>query len=53
MVSLREVEVILQTYDLIEIFELNELTEEEVLQFLVEEEFITLPKVIPVDYETS
>lgn len=39
----------LATYSLEEIFELNELTEAEVLQFLVEAEFIQLPNPRPVD----
>lgn len=41
----------LQTYSLTEIFELNELTEEEVLLYLVEQEFIELPTPSPVDLD--
>ena len=44
-----EVESILQTYTLEEIFELNNLTEEEILYFLIEQEFVELPKIMPVD----
>jgi len=44
----KEIEDILQTYSLEEIFELNELTEEEVLYFLVEQEFVTLPNPRPI-----
>jgi len=40
---------LLQTYTLGEIIEWNELTEEEVLQFLVEQEYISLPQPTPVD----
>lgn len=43
------VERVLDTYCLDEIFELNDVTEVEVLQFLVEEEFVKLPEVIPCD----
>jgi len=46
---LSKVERILQTYTLEEIFELNDLTEEDVLLFLVEEEFLELPDPEPVD----
>jgi hypothetical protein len=43
------VERVLETYTLSEIIEDNELTEEEVLQFLLEQEFIKLPLILPVD----
>lgn len=42
-------EKVLQTYTLSEIFEYNDLTEDEVLKFLVEQEFVQLPKILPVD----
>lgn len=45
----RECENILQSYSLEEILELNDLTEDEVLYFLVEQEFIKLPNPLPVD----
>jgi hypothetical protein len=51
LISLREAATILQTYSLEEIFELNELTEEEILQFLVEEDLVSLPKIKPVDFD--
>ena len=44
----KEIEDTLETYSLEEIFELNDLTEEEVLYFLVEEEFVTLPNPRPL-----
>jgi len=45
------IEKYLQTYSLEEIFELNELTQEEVLLYLVEQEFIELPTPSPVDLD--
>lgn len=44
-----EATVLLDTYNLEELFELNELTTEEVLCFLVEQEYLTLPEVLPID----
>lgn len=51
MTDIREVENVLQTYTLEEIFDHNELTEEDVLLFLVEQEFLTLPDPKPLDLE--
>lgn len=51
--KLSEVERILQTYTLEEILELNEKTEEETLIFLVSSEFISLPDILPVDYDQT
>jgi len=42
------IEELLQTYSLEELFELNDLTEEEVVEFLVEEGFMKLPDVLPL-----
>lgn len=39
----------LETYTLEELFELNDLTEEDILKFLVEAEFLVLPTPKPVD----
>jgi len=39
----------LETYSLEEILEWNEVTEAEVLMFLVEKQFISLPNPMPVD----
>ena len=47
--SIESVERVLQTYSLEEIFEVNEVTEEEVLFFLLDKEFIKLPNPRPVD----
>lgn len=44
-----EIERILDTYSLEEIFQLNGLTEEDVLTFLVEQNFVSLPDPRPVD----
>lgn len=45
----KEVEALLQTYELTEIFEWNEKTEEEVLYFLINSEFVTIPNPRPLD----
>jgi len=39
----------LETYSLEEIFELNDVTEEEVLDYLVTQNFLELPDPKPVD----
>jgi len=39
---------ILETYTLEDILEMNDLTEEDALEFLVEEGFIELPENLPV-----
>jgi len=41
----------LETYTLEEILELNDKTEEDCLEFLVEEKFIELPKIKPLDFD--
>jgi len=43
------IEKTLDTYSFEEILELNDLTEEDVLTFLVDKEFIELPDPRPVD----
>lgn len=48
MIDVRYLEVLLETYTLEQILEQNDLTEADALHFLVEEEFVTLPKVLPV-----
>lgn len=45
----KEAEVLLQTYDFEELLEINETTTEEVLCFLVNQKFLELPEVLPVD----
>lgn len=47
--TISECERILDTYSLEEILEMNECTEAEMLFFLVEEKFITLPSYKPTD----
>jgi hypothetical protein len=47
----KQIEALLQTYDLQDIFELNGLTDEDVLYFLVEEEFLELPEPKPLDFD--
>lgn len=42
---------ILETYDLSEIIELNDLTQEEVLEYLVDQRILKLPDIKPLDYE--
>lgn len=44
-------ERVLDTYTLEEIFELNDRTETEVLDFLVSSEYLELPDPLPVDVE--
>lgn len=43
------IERVLDTYTLEEIFEYNEVTEAEVLTYLISQEFISLPSPTPVD----
>lgn len=42
-------EHLLDTYSLTEILELNELTEIDLLLYLVEEEYLELPEILPID----
>lgn len=42
---------ILETYSLEEILELNDLTAEDCLEYLVEEGFVTLPEIHPLDFD--
>lgn len=46
-----KVESILETYSLDEILEINEVTQEDTLLFLVEQEFVKLPNPEPLDFE--
>lgn len=41
---------ILEAYTLTELLELNDKTEEDCLEFLVEECFIELPKILPLEF---
>jgi hypothetical protein len=49
--TLLQIDKYLDTYSLQEIFEFNDLTESEVIEFLVNEEFITLPNPRPCDLD--
>lgn len=40
---------VLETYPLDELFEYNDLTEAEVLEYLIEQGFLSLPEMLPVD----
>lgn len=42
---------LLDTYSLEEIFELNDLTTEEVLSYLVDQKFVYLPEIQPLEFE--
>lgn len=44
---------ILSTYSLEEILELNDLTAEDCLEFLVEEGYVELPEVQPLEFDAS
>ena len=41
---------ILEVYDLSEIIEYNDLTQEEVLEYLVEQSILKLPEVQPLEF---
>lgn len=51
MYKYKEIEDILQTYSLTEILEYNSLSEEDALLFLLEEEFLELPEIQPLEFE--
>ncbi len=42
---------LLEVYTLEELLELNDKTEEDCLEFLVEEKFIKLPTIKPLDFD--
>jgi hypothetical protein len=46
--SVEELENILEVYTLEEIAEFNDLSVVDVLQFLVDQEFIELPEILPI-----
>ncbi len=46
---LNEAEHLLDTYEFTELLELNDLTEADVLVFLVDHRFIKLPNIKPLD----
>jgi hypothetical protein len=49
LLEFSEVEKLLQTYTLEEILEINEITEEEVLYFLLKMKFLKVPNPEPID----
>lgn len=51
MTNYEEAEHLLETYSFEELLELNELTEADVLRFLLDEEFIEAPEIKPLDFE--
>lgn len=51
--TIQEISAYLETYDLLEILELNGLTEEDVLLFLVEQKLVKLPDYKPLDFENE
>jgi hypothetical protein len=51
VVARTNIERILDTYSFEQILELNELTEEDVLEVLLNLNYIELPEPKPVDYE--
>lgn len=42
---------ILETYTISEILELNDLTDEDALKFLVEQDFVNLPEILPLEFD--
>ena len=42
---------ILDVYSISDILELNDLTEEDLLIYLVENDYVTLPAIRPIDFE--
>lgn len=52
MARLTNAEKVLQTYSLDEILELNDLTEADLLDLLIENGLIELPEVMPLDVDT-
>lgn len=44
---------LLETYTLTDLLELNDLTEEDCLKFLVEEGFIKIPEIRPLTYDAE
>ncbi len=51
MATLISYAAILDVYSLEDILELNNVTTEEALEFMVEEEFIKLPAIKPLEFE--
>ena len=45
--------ILLETYTLSEIIELNDLTDEEVLEYLVARRIVKLPDIKPLEFENA
>ncbi len=48
---IKDAEALLETYTLAEILEMNDLTEADDLEFLIDECFVELHEVTPLDFE--
>ncbi len=53
MIDFRKAENILSTYSLEEILDWNELSEADILCFLLDEEYLEIPDPKPVDYASD
>lgn len=42
---------VLETYSLSELLELNDVTEEDILEFLVESKILDLPELTPLEFD--
>ena len=42
---------VLEVYSLEEIFELNDLTSEDILEYLVRHRLVVLPEILPVEFD--
>lgn len=49
--SITSLTAILEVYSLTELFELNDITEEEALDYLVTQGFLKLPDIQPIDFD--
>jgi len=51
LTTYEEAEHLLETYSFEELLDFNELTEADVLRFLLDEDFLEIPAVKPLDFE--
>lgn len=49
--NLTDFAAILEVYSITELLELNDKSEEELLTFLVEDGYLTLPEIRPIDFD--
>jgi hypothetical protein len=47
---LTDYSTILETYTFSDLLEINDLTEADVLEFLVEKGFVSLPEILPLEF---